>query len=259
MPPKNIKPIDPEMSAAGKIRAAKQPRQAGGKFASTTNAQEQRILDLEAQIAGLVEELNTEQQRLAVARETFDNIHALLQLPISASVVEAVRHLRGRADRALELEEKASEMNARAAQLEEAIRLLTEGNKQLIEDRDLLRGKFEHQLATNASQLDTIQGDRKQIAKLQVALGQVSELLHFRAPAPNESIDDWGSDLRDAYEEAMRADAAELYARDVAERDRLKAVVECQRAALDALRLRTLWQRIINAPVSHMDDCEVVK
>lgn len=151
-----IHSVDPEMSAAGKARAAKQPRQAGGKFASTTNAQEQEVIDLKAQIAGLVEELNTEQQRLAVARETFDNIHALLQLPISASVVEAVRHLRGRADRALELEEKASEMNARAAELEENIRLLAQGNKNLTNDRDHWRQKAE-------SQRDTIQGDRKQI------------------------------------------------------------------------------------------------
>lgn len=75
MPETPKKPVDPEMSAASKAKAARQPRQAGGKFASTTNAQEQRVLDLaaavqakERQIADLVAQIVANEDELRLLK-----------------------------------------------------------------------------------------------------------------------------------------------------------------------------------------------
>jgi chromosome segregation ATPase len=176
------------MSAAAKIRVAKQPRTAGGRFGATTNAQEQLVVDLNSKVADLHNEV-----RLL----TRGNLELVVKRDQALADVEQYK------------------IHANS----------------LTADRDTWKGRAE-------SQLDTIQGDRKQIAKLQTALGQVSELLHFRAPSPNESIDDWGSDLRDAYEEAMRQDAETLYAPVVAERDRLKGELGLAREQRDAINAR---------------------
>lgn len=222
--PDTQKHPDPEMSAAAKIRVAKQPRGAGGRFGATTNAQEARIAEMEAQLSMKEVVINSYHSSLQPLHDYWQAKDPAWQ--VGKDVV------------AITLDE---------------LRLLTQGNAKLIEDCDHWRAVLEREIeetkrltGVNASQRDTIQGDRKQIAKLQTALRHVSELLHFRAPAPNESLDDWGSNLRDAYDQAMRADAETLYAPVVAERDRLKGVVTMVSADRDLLGVEAADARALN-------------
>jgi hypothetical protein len=176
------------MSAAAKVRVAKQPRQAGGRFGSTINATEAKVASLEAAL----------DKAHAVSSDRMDKLTNTLVM---------------------------------LAKAEDDVRLLTIGNKQLIEERDTWKRRAE-------SQLDTIAGDRKQITRMAEALGLVGTLLNCPPLQSRASVDDWGSDLRDAYDQAMRADAEALYASDVAERDHLRGELGLAKEQRDAINAR---------------------
>lgn len=151
--PKSAKPVDPEMSAASKATAAKRTRNTGGKFVaepSSHRAQDEASVVMISELSeGLLEEKKVSESRLNLLMD----IHTAMALPLDSpvGVVEAVKHLVGRAENALALEERLEnqrtdtvELSREMVALREQNRLLTDGNKKLIEERDAAIAKFKY-------------------------------------------------------------------------------------------------------------------
>lgn len=104
-----------------------------------------------------------------------------------------------------------------SASLGEEIRLITQGRNEALHQRD-----------TRYAQVE-----------------QVSTLLNVSPNLPRGgSIDDWGSDLRDAYESNMRLDAEIIYAPDVAMRDDYANQLAEAKTRLERLSAMTLFARL---------------
>ena len=199
-----------------------------GRLAPTPRPSEElRVLELEAEVVELQTKL--------------DKAHAVSNDRL-AKLQEALGWLE---DAPMERDEAISGEAEVARSLIaacEEIRLLTQGRDAALAEVERMRESMKRGGEATARHE---QEQRKHLNDGDDQLKIVATLLGISPiPVHGQSVDDWGSDLRDAYEESMRQDAETIYARDIAERDAFAAQLAEAKTRLERLSAMTLFARL---------------
>lgn len=202
---------------AAKKRAAGRPRGADGRLLPQDNSRR-------AQEAGLHAQLD---KAHAVSNDRLD------KLTNAMDWLEGTR---------TERDEAILQRDQLQATLGEEIRLITQGRDRALAELESMRESMKR---GGDATVRYEQEQRKHLNNADDQLKIVSDLLGIPPiPVHGQSIDDWGSDLRDAYDKAMRQDAETLYARDIAERDDYANQLADTKTKLERLSAMTLFARL---------------